>query len=998
MARVNKSMTNIVTSASRTEKAMLRLSQNHRTGLSRIEGVIANLQATGHDVRASHFVSATNAGAIHSSPREVATLYLYQQVKTITDSLERLASTTVYAQDRPSRSYLAPLKPTIIAHSSITDPSAYHRQGVSAALEIIHILEDGPDYLSVQSGAWNMINFAIRLHGLEMYADAVAIGTWAVQLYRMLVSTNAPVYEPYLALALRNLSKYQIDVGDNDKAEDTIGECVKRQRALLHTLSSNDICLELSNSLIALWSIYSAKGEVERGLIAAQESLSILEDIRVTMGQKPLCGETYQPPGTLNSTVMFQQPLAIIDSFSTMLLYWDDDVALWLEFNTARASYGVSCSLYDLGRHSEALELGGKALDTLSDLSERYPGVFDADLAGCLAHLSRPAFNVFRSIRDTVSAVEKAVQIYRRLCTSRQKQFATSLVETLWQYATLLNEAGDPETAKSIAAEAVEIVRCSQTDRMFLADALNHSSWILRHMNLNEAAVALRREVVDIYRDLLKQPSTNLLPEILADTMCDLSSDLHFVEQLDDAIVVCEEAVEIYRSVVGSHGSRSHKAGLAMALSYLTHTLNTAEMHDSALQAGTEALDLYRELIRDETCFIHHFLVTLRRTSFAACYSDNSQAPTRSAQIIRDYHTLAVHHRQDVRWGLINAYKDRDFILGKQRQAYEALLNSEELAKTVRSISLDTAEAAVSSMDGLSLHAGNLAHAGRIKEAILLCEEAISIGRQFHVELANVDRELDLSLADTLYQYSQCLRVAGRNKKALAASEEIVTIYRRYAPDDDAVCRLREHSINLGIANRFMEAIELGQEAVRICRTTISTAVLADLRLPYALESLSTCLADSGDEDHALTVIEEAVGIYRDKKSTHINTWAYAEVLYADALMNLACRSMAKGIWDVVEPALSEARNIYQGRVLITSGCYPALAMTLDLMAVYFCAVGRHNDSVLAAQDLADRQIRLATFDPQLAMLVQIALDDLRTSPSQQALRRNRPVSAMFSN
>lgn len=992
MARLDKPVTTIAMSTSRIEKTVLLLDQHHRSGLSRIEEIVANLQAGGCDVRNARTLAVVDPRALTISPQEIEALYLHQQVETITDSFRRIASTMASTQEYHNKPYIFPLAPTIIAYDS---PSAHHRHTVSAALEILRILDDKrmPSHLSVQRSAWNMVNFAIHLHGLEMYPDAVVMGTWTVDLYRTLVAINAAVFEPYLALALHNLSRYYVDVDDNDKAKLALEESIRIQRGLLPNLSQNNIRLQLSSSLMALWSILSGGKGVENGLKAAHESLAILEALGADLNNHvPLL--VTRPSHVSRPSATTQPSLRIASTMNPMsqatIAPHLDDFAMWLDFNTARARHGISCTLYNQGQYSKALEMGQRALDILSDLSYRYPGIFDAALAGCLVHLSRPYVGVDRSTEDTLHISEQAVRLYRQLCRTRPKKFTKFLVETLWEYAILLIEVEKYEVAESIAAEAVDTVRRSEKDRMLLADALHHASWILRRMNLYESAVSLRREVVAIYREVMKESNAKLPPESLADRMCDLANELHLANRIDDAVAVCQEAVDLYRSIVGSNSSRSQMAGLAMSLSHLTHTMNMIKKHDLAMQAGSEALELYRGLVHDDSYFVHHFLVTLRRTSFASCYSDDPQALIRNAQIISDYRTLEVHHaRPDVRWGLANALKDRDFILGKHRQHHEALLNSEQLVRTIRSIPVDGVEAAVTLMEGLSVHAENLAHAGRMGEAIIFCEEGISHARHIAYS-ADLHHDFDLALADILYEYSQCLRAVGRTTEAFTASEEIVVIHRRHPSAEDGVCRLREHSINLRLAKRYMEAVEFGKEAVKNCRRMDSATVLADVLLPYALESLSTCLADSGDEDQALTVIKEAVEFYRKTKSNGYltSTWAYVEVLYADALVNLASRSMAKETWDTAEAALLEAKDIYQSRAIVAPGYYPDLAITLDLTAVFLCAVGRGNDTTLAMQDLAERQLRLKALYPEIAMLAQMALDDLRTTPSQRKLRQ----------
>ncbi|KAF9460549.1 hypothetical protein BDZ94DRAFT_897933 [Collybia nuda] len=973
-------------STSRIENRMALLDQHHRAGLSRIEGVVANLQRTGYDMQITPAVTGADAKTLTVSSQTIENLYLHQQVQIVADSFSRLATTTRVSQGEPNGPYKHPITPTIISYDNSL---VYHRHTVSIALEILRVLEDGPSKLQLQICAWNMVNLAIRLHSLEMYGDAVVMGIWTVDLYRTLVTTDAPAFEPYLALALHNLSRYYVDVGDDYKAEVVLHESIKSLRNLARTRSQTNIRLLLSNSLMALWSIVSRNKGIEQSLKTAHESLAVLEAVQEDPTQGPLL--INEQPHSMELSAVTHPALRnspMVKKMSQMKIppHPDDNTTMWLEFNMARASYGLSCSLYDLGQYSEALEMGKRSFEILSPLAHQYPGRFEATLAGCLAHLSQDFIGVHRSIEDILYFSGRAVQIYRQLDCTRPDKFTQPLIKTLWEHAILLAENGEDEAAKGVAEEAVGIVRRSETDQRLLAEALYYSSWILQHLSLIESAVNLGKEVVAIYRELATEPDTR---KILADRMCNLSCKLHVAGQLDDAVVACQEAVDVYRSIVSSNRTKSEIAGLAVSLSHLTHIASIAQKPDLALEAGSESLELYREFVYDDDSLVQDFLITLRRTSFTTCYSDNPRAITQSALIISDYRTLKTYYPYlDTRWGLASAFGDRDFVLGKYRLFHEALLNSEQLAMTVRSISEDSVEAAITFVDGLYVHAGNLSNVGRVKEAITVCEEGISRARGIRNNL--MDQDIDLPLADMLYQYSQCLRAAGRDTEAFAASEEMLAIYRRHSSNEDKICGLREHSINLLKARRYMEAIELGEEAVKRCRQLDSAATLADFILPYALESLSTCLAEIGDENQALATIEEAVKFYRMSISNGRVTsiWAYVEALYADALVNLARRSMMKEDWAIAETALFEAKNIYQSRAAVAPGCCADLAITLDLTALLLHAVGRNSEGMLVIQDSTERRLRLEALYPEVAVLIQTALEDLETRPSQLALRQ----------
>lgn len=239
--------------------------------------------------------------------------------------------------------------------------------------------------------------------------------------------------------------------------------------------------------------------------------------------------------------------------------------------------------------------------------------------------------------------------------------------------------------------------------------------------------------------------------------------------------------------------------------------------------------------------------------------------------------------------------------------------------------------------------------------------------------------------------HSQWLRDSGRYDEALRASRAAVDIYHRHPRDDTTIlaCRLHEYAINLRHANRLPEAIDVAEDAVRLCRSSSSTTTFVNIRLPYILETLSTAVAEAGDEERAFVIIQDATDLYRKIKSNSTITepWVFAETLYANALVNLSSQLAARGKWEEAEAAVSEATAIYKSRVDFASAYYPHLTKALDLTSIQLCAAGRHEEAIQAAND---KKRHLGVVDPEVTRLVGVALSELqgRSSRVQSALRQ----------
>jgi tetratricopeptide (TPR) repeat protein len=923
-------------------------------------------------------------------PEVIDALYLRQQVEEITSSLGSLATTQTFPSEEPSGQYLEPFKPV----PSYATHQSRHREVVTMAIGIINILQGPPGELSIQYGAWDMVNLAIRLHELEMYSDAETIGSWTVDLYRTLVRTNARVFEPYLALALRNLSRYRTEINDDKGAIGAIEECVMLERAMSKKPSIHKVHLELSISLIEWWGIVAKDGQMEKCLGIAEESLAILDDIRAELAEwEPwVSGSTDDEPFFTETAVDSESADEDLPTFSPLnsIQGWDNVSTLQLDYNTAQACHNLSCSLEDAGRIPEAHARELQALSIFRDLSKRHPGIFDVNLAQCLMHLSRTPLSNDLAPSVVMGHVQECIQFYRELSKTRSAKITRALIECLWDYSTLLYDTGDIDVALKYSAEAMDLIRRSNTDRLLLAEALQQSSWSLRHLKQNEMVVSIRREVVEIYRDISASPTTQLETMAIASRLLDLAHDHIRADQVDDAVSICKEAVDHYRSIRSSDDSDvAHTYNLARGLSCLTHTLNIAEKLDQALVTGAEALNLYRRLIVNDSSLIQQFLIALQRTTFSARYAKEQHAIKIHAEIIEDFRALTVDHPEHAKWRLADAFGDHDFILCKHRQMHEAFLNSEELVKYLRGMPLEGSDVARGLMTALRTHAGSHTELGHWREALTLSEEAIVIGKRFIVE--DDSPEMALALADTLDMYSEGLRNGGRYDEALAASEEAMSIYRRHPRDDTTLVayRICDHALNLRHAKRLPEALVLAEEAVEMCRLSTSKTLFARVRIPYVLETFSMFLAEAGDGETASHTIQQAVKLYRNIKSnpTITEPWSYAETLYPNALVTLSSQFATDGNWEEAAKAMSEAMAIYKGLVVFALGYYPRLARALDLKSLHLCAAGRHEEAMVAAKDLVDRQRRLDAIDPELSMLVGVALDDLRTMSSQLVLR-----------
>jgi tetratricopeptide (TPR) repeat protein len=296
-------------------------------------------------------------------------------------------------------------------------------------------------------------------------------------------------------------------------------------------------------------------------------------------------------------------------------------------------------------------------------------------------------------------------------------------------------------------------------------------------------------------------------------------------------------------------------------------------------------------------------------------------------------------------------------------------------------------------IDSLGVHSDMLQVAGHVKKATALIKDAIAIAEPFIAD----SNDLVEALADSFSDISLCLHMSGQYEDALAKSEKSVELGHRHTSPNHTwfASMLNMQCAPLVKAGRFADTVAAGEKAVSLCRTSTSEYLFAPVRLPLALECLSNCVAEAGDEDKALGIIQEAVNLYQDIQSKNTVPWAFVEDDHAYALVSLSARLAANGhLQDAFEHTL-EAKSIY--KLTITSGMlvsYLPLMTTLHLLSILFCAVGHHTEGAAAADDLVNKKCDLEVVHPELAMLVQVRLNNQNTRPSYLALRRKIPQCA----
>jgi tetratricopeptide (TPR) repeat protein len=908
--------------------------------------------------------------------------YLRLQVGDIIDSVKKLAASGPFAVEEPEGIHLLPVTSCAISIPRVDDPTIQHREVVAEALRILGLLQDDREKLPIQNGAFDMLNLSLSLHDLGMWQDAEIICTWAANLYRTLVRGNANPFLPYLALTLNNLAGYRHSIYDHKGALAASLESVAAYRMLNDTQTHHNVtqCLAgaLGNYALALNHVH----RFEDGLAAAQESVTIfrklvcedLETESTSTGSSCLdCGSEAEQCNGDNEEIPNFEPAGDKARMPTVI-----DNCCMLEYNLGAALHCLSICLSNAGRDSDAYDAAKEALDVLHSISEFYPGAFDRALARGLYHASDRLSTMDQPL-DALPLMEEAVVTYRILAQKRPGIFSVDLIIALCKFATLLRQTGRHDDALAVGDEAVRLYRTLVGDRPdflpYLPNAFHGIYSHLREVERHEEALAISTDTADIYRTLIRDfPS--LVPSF-AYGLHVLALQLRDAKRPEDALAVSKEAVDAYRTLA-KDDPVIYTSDLAIALATLACSLAATRQYSEGLEAGKEAVELFRnDQTRPDLRDV--FLMTLWESWFALRKAERLEdAIAIGTEVISTYRTLAEDRPTEISGELAVALLSSSYDLCRNGQYHDGLIASEEAVNLCRSF--DGPHSACDFVNAVNDFGIGLYNAGRVEQAIAVCQEAITICRDIIGDHLHITSTL-VSLLATL---SDCASSRGQFNEALTSNEEAVSLSRSVPSENpsDLACELRELSVSLLNAGRSQDAMQASEEAVEICRNLPQSQDVSSA-LAYSLDSLSSCLADAGREEEALAAAEEAVTLYRQMTPNYILRTGCYDYNVADALYDFAARLAAAGRAADALANTVDAASIYRTVVTTRAVYLPKFATILHSLSVLLWEAGRQDEAIDAWKEEVTVRQCLASTNPDLVPMLHEAMCDLPARLSQ---------------
>ncbi len=165
--------------------------------------------------------------------------------------------------------------------------------------------------------------------------------------------------------------------------------------------------------------------------------------------------------------------------------------------------------LSDLGRWEDALKATAEAVEIRRKLASSRPDAFLPDLAMSLNNVGNRLSNLGRR-EDALKATKEAVEHYRKLASSRPDAFLPNVAGSLNNLGNMLSNLGRWEDALEATAEAVEHYRklaSSRPDAFLpdLASSLNNVGNRLSNLGRREDALKATKEAVEIHLPLFRR-------------------------------------------------------------------------------------------------------------------------------------------------------------------------------------------------------------------------------------------------------------------------------------------------------------------------------------------------------------------------------------------------------------------------------------------------------------------------------------------------------------
>ncbi|CAA7263623.1 unnamed protein product [Cyclocybe aegerita] len=885
----------------------------------------------------------------------IADMYIRLQVKVINESLMDLSAIKFAKVEEHMEEYTRPFQPLMARSFDSIDPSMLHDSVVTQALELQRILREGSTTMSIQEGAWEMVNLSIGLFNLSMFEEAANMGTWTVNLFRKLVEMDEKIYMPYLIHTLRHVTKYYQAVDNLDGAIDAIEESLRLSRKLVEQQpDAEELTVQLGGVLSTYAMMLGLKNDHEKGLEAINEATAVFERM------------SYRQRGIADAE-------GVDDSAITTL----SDKALC---DYARALHQKSYTLESLGRLEDAIDVEKKASQIMQSLCPLYPdSILETELAEMLYRLCH---RDFRSIIPALQALfyaEECVMIYELFTEHDSKKYGQYLYSAYWEKATIHGLLDQTDDALKTWKKAADLAKRIIADQTFLADALYQACWSLRKLQRHDEAVTIRLESVQTYHEIHKTASV-----VEANGHYDLAVDFQLAHRYPEALKSAEEALAQYKILAANNPDETKRVAQAQTL--VSHIHCDASDLELAYEASREAVRTYQSLVETRADHIAAYVRCLRiAISIIYRLSHPEKSVGFGEEIVHEFKELIKDYPKDVGFALAEAMSTLSCILTDLKRPPEAMAWILQLIEYFEGYEDRSADAVGRHINALIDYASIIDCQGHSERALEPIEKAIKLGLDFGVS----DATLVSRTSGAMFRRAHLCCEVGRYADALEIANETLDFVRKNNPSliSDLVGTLQVCVMVNHYNHNEAKAMEYAKEAVEVCRGEAMAKLVKEqiddlCFLPNTLIDVSTCWWYLGEHAEAAKVAQEALDeitkLEPPKSALNPARW---ENTYFYALKQVCVTQFANGSM-LDDKDILRVKVFSDERMKTNNGYTNQMAELLDTLQLYYCMRGRHEEGARYGKELQDLRARLHEEFPELARQVERELDWRRATSS----------------
>ncbi|MDR1221485.1 MAG: tetratricopeptide repeat protein [Tannerella sp.] len=404
------------------------------------------------------------------------------------------------------------LAKTLFDYVYLLNEFKHYREMLPLYTEVLEIRADNPDaYLPDMTLMLN--NLVLRHKDINQYGQTETEYAEALDIYRILASTDPDAYRPYLATTLNNLANLHQTIHQYSQAETEYAEALEIRRALASTNPDAylpDVAQALNNLAVLHQTInqyrraeteYAEALKIRRAMASVNPdayvalTLNNLANLHQAINQYSQAETEYTEALEIRRALAATNPIAYQPYLATTLnnlAHLHSDIKQYSQAETEYAealdiyrTFAIYHALastnsnayrpyvadtlhnlanlhYDINQYRQAETEYAEALKIRRDLASSNPDVYLPYVARTLHNLAN-LHKAIKQYRRAETEYAEALKIHRDLATTNPQIYDIESCRTAFSYGKMLIESKlNPEKGRQLLKEALQIAQSIQ--------------------------------------------------------------------------------------------------------------------------------------------------------------------------------------------------------------------------------------------------------------------------------------------------------------------------------------------------------------------------------------------------------------------------------------------------------------------------------------------------------------------------------------------------------